>query len=108
MKTRTDISWMFCAELGESGRRQSSRNLKQNMDKAYIRTSWRRRDADRRESWAKLVQSQNYKQEFNRVAKPEQDSARYTKQSDYYYYKQLADQINRSGHGLSQDFDRER
>lgn len=81
--------------------------LKQNMDKAYIRTSWRKRDADRRESWSKLVQSQNLKQEFNRAAKPKK-SKKDTKQTDFDYYKQLADQINRSDQSLSRDFDRGR
>lgn len=81
--------------------------LKQNMDKAYVRTSWRKRDADRRESWAKLVQSQNLKQEFNRAAKSK-NPKKATKQTDFDYYKQLADQINRSDQSLSRDFDRER
>ena len=92
--------------------------LRQSMDQAFIRSSWRKRDSDRSTSWNRLIKQDVLKSAFNRAAKPEAEKTKSdgltAKQA---FYLALAKEINADekreqnrskGQEPDQDFDRER
>ena len=70
--------------------------LTQSMDKAFIRTSWRKRHEDRESSWNKLMRAEELSSEFNRVSAPDLDkSKKGEKRALLEHAKSLAEKFNR-------------
>jgi hypothetical protein len=70
--------------------------LTQSMDKAFIRTSWRKRHEDRESSWNKLIRAEELSSEFNRVSAPNLDkSKKDEKRALLEHAKSLAEKFNR-------------
>lgn len=70
------ISLKLSYERKDFFSRRSDLMLNQNMDKAYIRSSWRKRDEARNDGWKKLIESEKLKSEFNRAANPEKEKSK--------------------------------
>lgn len=83
--------------------------LNQSMDKAYVRSSWRKRDADRTEKWKQLVKSEELKRDFSKAANPmaeEQEKDRGGLSLEFI--KQMADEIKAMTDARNQDRDMDR
>lgn len=121
-------------EAKKAGRRSIDRNLdferkeffslrsdlmlRQSMDQAFIRGSWRKRDADRTVSWNRLIKQNVLKAAFNRAANPEAEKDNSDGLSaKQAFYLALAKEINTEekreqeksqGQERDQDFSQER
>ncbi|MEM1223233.1 MAG: relaxase/mobilization nuclease domain-containing protein [Verrucomicrobiota bacterium] len=91
--------------------KRSDLMLSQSMDKAFVRTSWRKRHEDRKSSWTKLMRAEELSNEFNRASAPDLDwSKKDDKSTLLEHVKFLADKFNRSQQsmGIDRDYDRGR
>jgi hypothetical protein len=74
--------------------------LNQSMDKAYIRSRWRKRDEARSDSWSKLIESEKLKTEFKKASTPQPPRNFHEDEGlKQAYYRALAAQINEQSQG---------